>query len=66
MLSNEQLREVNYKLNAIIKFIAQHNGDDYLFYNRTCHFHSAIHGAHIIEYVLDIKWLIKSCSNDKF
>lgn len=57
-MGKEQLREVNAKLEAIITFLKEHDGETYEMYNHVCPSDNNEPDSNIIEYAEDVKEII--------
>jgi len=64
MIDEYTQREMLCKINAIIKFLIDNNGSEYLMYNRTCPAFSEEPDSDIVEYAQDIKNIINNLNKE--
>jgi len=64
MIDEITLRELDYKITAIIKYLIENGGHDYLVYNRTCPYYSDEPDSDIVEYAYDIRNIINNINKD--
>ena len=55
------LRELNYKIQVIIDYLKDNNGEDYKLYNHN----PDEPDSDIVEYAMDVKYLINDYCNEK-
>ena len=64
MINEITLRELDYKITVIIKYLQKNGGYDYLLYNRTCPYYSDEPDSDIVEYAYDVKNIINDLNKD--
>jgi len=60
MINEYTLRELNCKINTIIKFLKDYDGYSYELYNHTCPAFTDEPDSNIVEYAQDIKDILNS------
>ena len=64
MINEFKLRELNYKMDTIIEYLKEHDGDNYLLYNHVCPHLSDEPDSDIVEYALDVKEIINGLNKE--